>query len=103
MSISGLIILLVLLVLALYSILTSKGLKRHMIKNTATAYAILLGLLAVTRINRCDIIAVYIGLLTVAIAVGSIYFYKKDYRKSSILLVLALVIGTLGAYLSYFD
>lgn len=103
MSISGLIILLVLLSLSLYSILVSDGLRSYTIRNTAGGYAIVLGLLAVTRINRCDIIAVYIGLLTLVVAITALYLYKKDYRRSKILLVLALVTGTLAAYLSYFD
>ena len=103
MSISGLIILCVLLALALYGILAHDGIKSYTIRNTVGIYSLVLGLLAMSRINRCGMIAVYMGIISLILSLLSLFIFKKDFNRCRLLLVLSLIMGTIGVYLSYID
>ena len=103
MSFTGLIILILLSIFAVYCMVGrgGKGAQNYIIRNTIGVYVMVLGLLAILKSNLGLIQGFYLGIATFAISILSLFVFKKDYKKAQILNIVGIVIGVIGTYLAY--
>lgn len=103
MSLSGLIVLILFSLFAIYCMIgkNGRGVKNYIIRNTVSVYVMILGLLSIIKSNLGLIQGFYLGLVTFFISILTLFVFKKDYKKCQILNIIAIVIGTVATYFAY--
>lgn len=105
MSKSGLIILLIVSLFAIYCMVGEKGrgVNNYVIRIYVSIYVLILGMLAILRSSSGLIQGFYAGILALVIAILSLFVFKRDYKKCQILNILGIIVGTIATYYSYLN
>lgn len=107
MSILGLIILLFLSSAAIFAIVLGNGIKNYAIRNTVGIYTVIIALLAIIKSSIGIFESLYLGIASLITIICAFVFFNRDeknnYSKVRILYIVAVLLSTLGAYMSYID
>ena len=103
MSKIGLIILIIISLIAAYSMIAGKGrgVNNYIVRNIVGVYILILGLLSILRSNLGLIQGFYLGIAAVVISIITLFIIKRDFSKTKYLNLLGIAIGVLAMYFSY--
>lgn len=103
MSLTGLIIMVLISLFAIYCMIGrgGRGVRNYIIRNAVGVYMMILSILSIIKSSLGMIQGLYLGGITLVISILTLFIFKTDYKKCQLLNILGIILGTIGTYFAY--